>query len=475
MKDEKKDLTKAVVYTDGSAIPNPGHAGWGFHCYLYGEFAQKRSANKPKNFVNTTVGYTERSYATRNDLQEVVTDDFIDAFGAIDGESTNNVGEVTAFFKAYFHLIGLGVTNINVLSDSMYLINMYKRVLKDGDVSNQFPTNTELWVDMARILIHTKEKGIKLSITFIKGHSGDPGNERADKMATLGRTAKEDVYRTSVDQRYWTQTKDIHPFLSNTQLFYAEDGIEDLDVYATMSYKDSEDVGRNMTSITYGIVKPPEMDETIRDAQRLFRDISTEEDIVNTYNVISLPALSNVTTTRDIRLFGKDAFVFERRRKGLLSNTDEDVIIKNVRPAGLAMLGLSNCLNLKGIQDDIIRMISETDPLKETTIDDMTFINITDMIYEYDITRKLKVKLALKKNNKNLIVPTEECNVPVKFGISFLKVNALSKIANRDPQVTLVIRRTNLKIGMFYIHIKLDDGTVGTWCNFFSNKILYRV
>ena len=137
---------KVVVYTDGACKGNPGPGGWG---------------------VWMVSGTHEK-----------------EMWGGEDG-TTNNRMELTAVIQA------LGVLkkpcDVIVYTDSEYVrkgitewINGWKRRgWKTAD--NKPVKNAELWQQL-----EAAASRHKVDWRWVKGHAGDPGNERADALANRG-------------------------------------------------------------------------------------------------------------------------------------------------------------------------------------------------------------------------------------------------------------------------------------------------
>ena len=123
-----------VVYTDGSCMPNPGKGGWAF-------------------------------VALDKDGEEV------EIFGG-DKKTTNNIMEMTAVMEAlrYFWF----ETNFRIFSDSQYVINCAQGKWKRKK-------NQELWKEF-----DTLANGKNIEWVWIRGHSGNPYNERVDRLAKEG-------------------------------------------------------------------------------------------------------------------------------------------------------------------------------------------------------------------------------------------------------------------------------------------------
>ena len=148
---EKKgtvSLNEVVIYTDGACKGNPGPGGWG---------AWLKS------------GPTEK-----------------ELFGG-ELNTTNNRMELTAVIE------GLGALKrpCKVL---LYLDSQYVRMgitewirgwkAKGWVTSTKQPVkNVELWQRLDKLV---SEGGHQIEWRWVKGHSGDPGNERADMLANKG-------------------------------------------------------------------------------------------------------------------------------------------------------------------------------------------------------------------------------------------------------------------------------------------------
>jgi len=141
-------LNEVVIYTDGACKGNPGPGGWG--AWL-------------------------KSGATEKEL-----------FGG-ELNTTNNRMELTAVIE------GLAALKrpCKVL---LYLDSQYVRMgitewirgwkAKGWRTSTKQPVkNVELWQRLDKLVA---EGGHEIEWRWVKGHSGDPGNERADMLANKG-------------------------------------------------------------------------------------------------------------------------------------------------------------------------------------------------------------------------------------------------------------------------------------------------
>ena len=131
------------IWTDGSAWPNPGPEGWGWH-----------------------------------------SSDGREASGG-ERRTTNNRMEMTAILQALIELPdNAGAT---VYSDSQYCVKgltewragwRKRNWMKKGEPM----INRDLW-----LALHEETKRVHVSFRWVRGHSGVAGNELADRLATEGR------------------------------------------------------------------------------------------------------------------------------------------------------------------------------------------------------------------------------------------------------------------------------------------------
>lgn len=142
-------MKEITLYTDGACLSNPGKGGWAA-ILSYGTVVKELSGNDP--------------------------------------ETTNNRMEMKGIIEGLRAL--KEPCSVTVFSDSQYIVNNIRGVhiwrqrnwrLKG---SNKPVKNRDLWEELDSLCrIH--------SVTFkwVKGHSGIPGNERADVLA--GQRARE--------------------------------------------------------------------------------------------------------------------------------------------------------------------------------------------------------------------------------------------------------------------------------------------
>lgn len=139
---------KIVIHTDGACSGNPGPGGWA-----------------------SIIAFPEGT------VQEL--GDSVDA-------TTNNRMELEAVIAALYFVRGR-TENIMVCTDSTYVIRGITQWIwgwmKRGWLNSQGEpvANTDKWKELQRIV---QDRGAKnISWHYVRGHQGNPGNERCDEVA----------------------------------------------------------------------------------------------------------------------------------------------------------------------------------------------------------------------------------------------------------------------------------------------------
>jgi ribonuclease HI len=140
------ETTDITIYTDGACRGNPGPGGWG---------AWLRSGGHERELFGGEV------------------------------HTTNNRMELTAVIQALAALKKPSV--VTLYTDSEYVRNGITSWIhgwkKRGwrTASNTPVKNAELWQQLEALNAQHR-----VSWRWVKGHAGDPGNERADRLANRG-------------------------------------------------------------------------------------------------------------------------------------------------------------------------------------------------------------------------------------------------------------------------------------------------
>jgi len=113
-------------------------------------------------------------------------------FSGYERNTTNNRMELMAVIKA-LELIKMPVP-IEIHTDSQYVKNGITQWIKKWKI-NKWRTaqgapvkNQDLW-ERLDLLVNARKPDANISWHWVKGHAGDPGNERADQLATAAAAA----------------------------------------------------------------------------------------------------------------------------------------------------------------------------------------------------------------------------------------------------------------------------------------------
>ena len=139
-------MKQVEIFTDGACKGNPGPGGWG---------------------VLLRMGKHEKEISGG------------------EGDTTNNRMEMTAAIKGLGALIE--PCKVDIYSDSKYVIDGITKWVhgwkKRGwvNASKKPVRNADLWHELIEVAARHE-----VEWHWVKGHAGDPGNERADELARQG-------------------------------------------------------------------------------------------------------------------------------------------------------------------------------------------------------------------------------------------------------------------------------------------------
>ena len=139
-----------VVYTDGACEPNPGRGGWGFVVYQGG--------------VEVHTGYGGEFNTTNNRMEFA---GILNALKWLDGKT------------ATIHTDSQYCLNALTLWHTKWAANGWRK----GAKKTAEPVKN---AELIRACLAVKQSGHTLQ--WCKGHAGIAGNERADRLAALGRS-----------------------------------------------------------------------------------------------------------------------------------------------------------------------------------------------------------------------------------------------------------------------------------------------
>lgn len=181
-----------MVYCDGSARPsNPGFGGYGIFAYL---LESAKTASRTKFPIGTKYNLTPEGIRANKLTNPYKTDYFVEYIGVIPSdEATNNLAEVLAFKTALEIALSIeGLTTVNALTDSKYVVDSFNTYLSKWKESNYVRkdrkeiSHKNLWIAISNLRDILKSKGTTINLGWVKGHSDEPGNTIADLYSIVG-------------------------------------------------------------------------------------------------------------------------------------------------------------------------------------------------------------------------------------------------------------------------------------------------
>ena len=158
-------IMKITIYTDGSSRGNPGPGGWG------------------------AIIMSDHEVIELGGREDMTTNNKMELLGTIEGlRHINGRQETIDNNKDNVH--HTKITSVEVCTDSQYVKKGMTEWI-DGWIKKGWKTSTKSDVlnkDLWEALLHEekrlKNSGVSISWTYVRGHNGDPLNERADTIAT---------------------------------------------------------------------------------------------------------------------------------------------------------------------------------------------------------------------------------------------------------------------------------------------------
>ena len=150
------------LYTDGSAVPNPGPGGWGAVLYHNGQEIDSLKGSHPK---------------TGNGKMEIMA--------VIQGLSLIPEGETCQVWSDAQYVVNTIGQGLLVGTPKGWITSWKTKGWKKKDGNP--PENLKEIKELYSALVAHAKAGSKLSFAWTKGHAGNIGNGRADELANEGR------------------------------------------------------------------------------------------------------------------------------------------------------------------------------------------------------------------------------------------------------------------------------------------------
>lgn len=497
-KKEKDEAVEVgvVLYTDGGCKPSRGIGGWGIHGYSY-DITPLEKTNRKIDAI-TNVGYYDCTDAAVNMLpdgtwtsykeEELVTAHqplaYLDGHGSLIPESTNNEAELVAATQALTLLQEIRPKQAKLLLDSSYVLKGITEWYPKWEAmrwtrNDGTPTpNAELW--KALIAQHDDVKSyVDLSWGYVRGHSGDLGNDTADRHATrgiilgqkgiahesvqvsdvAGYNPKPPVYNRLFAYPRWYFVGNIPTDNSTTTGHYAYH-------LGTRTKRDHLE-GKVANDTSFAVLYLKEKQEVL-DTVREYHNETTPHSYTNVVKG-SLDAIFNPFNYDDILRNG--CLYLKREGSNLVDCNDR--VITNERDTpyiSFRVTGVFTDLELL-----LVDFITGAHKLANAT-------DVTANFYEQVTTAKKEVtqlRKDFKQNTKSINVvascelsgQTIEHTVKLTVGLDIPNRNALNAIATSSPKVFVLAAPDGKNACRIHVVIQtVDDFSI--WSSVYSNLIV---
>lgn len=430
-------MLNAVLYTDGSARPNPGNAGWGVHGYIYDP-----EGDNLKPYVDGGVKTTDKGYSDHvKDGLNVTPISFIDSYGSFDhGEydsmcQTNNLGEITALYKGMHIAFKHGATDILLYSDSAMCVDLCQRIEQihkkdyrknDGQKYVLEGSLREIYMLVKSI----KEVGGRLTFRWIKGHKGFIGNEQADRLASIGlQHTKDKVYKdnTNIQElKSYKNVKSTKPDLICLPRIYFSSNIAEhvpgeyfMAGYVTTK-PDNFYVGKKTSDSIYALVKLRKTNKQIEDV------IYRHQYMTHRYNKLVRLDINSLFK-KDMNFYYHDFGTYSMLPKPGMHGISEirglngEVLSMDEIPSCLAYKALEVCRELSAILGPYMR--------GEDLPSYISLKDITDVLYDdAKKGKKLKAMYVNSSSKISLINPP----IDLYFRYNLPERNVMKRLENKD-------------------------------------------
>lgn len=446
-----------VLYTDGSFAR--GVAGWGVHGYTFKDEPMKSKAVTKQQ--PTSEGYKDVP------LDETCTVlQFYDSFGRVSGRETNNTAELTAAIEGFKLAFEVGVKNLVFRMDSEYVRKgmtqwVQKWIRENWIKADGTPReNKELWLELVDLQKRWEDRGYKLNAIWIKGHSNDLGNDKADQNAARGGggeggtppskpvTLTQDGVKVNKLKK-----KPVSPLILETRMVFGINSGKEPDGYYytynlgrmhNAGHKPRDTAkdklaksdllfGRRIAEATYCVYKANEPDEYLEEIQKLHAGVFGTENpelaIVNLANACNAKQRNNIEQLGAEGLLKfDDIYVLATPEMGLISRT--------LNPPRMANDGV---FEMNAMEE---RLNNYLDGKLGASVE---VVDITSHFYEVLEGKKTvtQLKKSITQNVPHMDIPVKykgrNINIKLVLGIDIPSRNQLNRIACDGVKVALLI------------------------------------
>lgn len=499
--------TGMVIYTDGGARPNPGWSGSGGHGYVY--VIGDETPVKPMPFpgdeatiyaLATDAGYqfcSKDGVIKETGGKKAVPVNIGYIFEMINSSSsmlTNNYAEINSFLNALRFALQRNVKKLAIFSDSSYTVEGVTKWLpgwasRGWVTANQEPIkNEQLWRAVHQALSDIKDSGCGLQVKWVRAHNGNPGNENADWLATIGINRS---IRSCDDQSVVVYTRKSflepkiprHPLLSLKRIYFNREKDRNIEgvYYMADPGKDDHLVGKPLAETVYAVVKLKEPDPIIQavlDAQyRYGQDF-------NATMMIKVENLWSPTALRLLSSYGSDALIRSSTNTSVMLPSRAPMTLER-NPVGITLRAVDSINSLERILDQYVAL---SEGGIEENHNDMSYYDITDRFYDVSEVKKGAETRTVATLQKEFGVGIKNASVtldvtvgdkvrtitfPLILGADLPDRNNLKRLETSDPSIKLITWRDS-KHSLSYACVLSCNEGMAIWSNFYATRLVFK-
>ena len=461
------DKLHVLLYFDGGA--RNGQAGWGVHGYIYLDEETKSNSKAPKGSPGKC-GYIS-STNKKDDNYKVTVLLYVDMYGNL-GQGTNNMGELTACTKALELVNSFDFVSFKLLGDSQYVIsnlvdNYRQWVANDYKTSSGKPVaNVELWKKLDAVYQQVKHKG---ELQWVKGHSGDIGNDYADTLATSGCYCYGDggLSIRSPKQRYEPDSE-MSVLLGENRIMFG-DKPSVLPIYWQYSMgamapgKEADKrsvLGKRIADTTLSVVWLKDKDPVIEDMFQRCREHFKFKGIM----VGRLDVISRQLYYHNLQL-GLAEF---KSDDGLLISAEDVTVFAELTQPRLAFRKVAL------FEDYTNLLVNHVQ--NHLSGSEYTTIDVTSMVYDISEDKKGKPVYSCRATSDEAVIscPVEVDGiatvVKLTIAVDLPSIVVLNRIGKLTPKVQLLLRKATDHNDVYNYCIIIEaNGEYGLWVGAYSN------
>jgi ribonuclease HI len=469
------EIAGAVVFTDAGVRPtNPGYGGCGIHGYTYSTEPPKKGSGNP-DWIPTATNYIPK---TKEDADKAIKPlHYFNIHLTIPEKINNNSAEAVAMREAMRYATEKGYKKVTFHSDSEVTVGacngwLEKWAKNNWNKSNGQPVKEPEYWQSLRAAVHAfKSTGAEYEVKWIKAHNGHPGNESADKLATIACFKKihapsEDVHHVEEahPDGYWNLDIERNPLIVQRTMYMSSHVKVNVpgEYYLGSHGKNDDEAGKKMADGYHSFVRLKCPDPAIEVVRKGITDLAGDEIRLV---LVRLATLTNKKIYYDLVTHGGHCLTQSNPKRLDLFHLDATPITYERSPPLIGWRALEKTVGLKNIL--------------------LAFEAGSKDIHSKDITAELfdttPKGLVLKKNFVSgvIAIRTEvvhglseaPLSVALTMGMDTPERNALKRLEGENPLLHVVVWRDGEQAVRYATVIKCDSGSA-IYAGVFTNIII---